>query len=591
MMTSLHRLSTPEPQPSRARRAVRALPIAAAVLVAGAIAFGAPAAAFADPKDASEIPTVPGGSGTPVSNGCPKPTPPAGGGGIDIAPEPGVNTAPIVWGDQLTAVQNHPLRIRITDLICNDRDAEHDVVYLNDIDAPVHGWRSDLSAAGGTDPKRSVVYMPDEGYVGSDALMYDIVDEHGAVAPYKAAAFIQVVPQKAPVTVPDAYTTTAGTLLTVTGRGLTLNDTDAEKDGLTTTSQPLFGPAHGTVTLTAPFAGGFRYTPAAGFVGSDSFFYRVTDNHGGTSKLALVTITVKAKSFTAAPAPVVSGSAVVGQKLTLANGSWAPSPAFAYQWKRNGVAIPGATAKSYTAVTADAGAKLSVTTTATKSGYSTVKVTSASTATVTGGVMKGVTPIISGTTQVGQKLTATAPGWAPSDAVLAYQWKRNGAVITGSTSKVRLLTVNDAGAKLTVTVTATRPGYTSVSKTSLATAAITKSLPPVPNAVPNGGPDAATSRTGAGTPTPASPAPVASPAPKVVPGPTGSPAPTDAPAPKAVPTDAPAPTAVATPKAAPVPTAIPTPKATPVPTVVPSPKAAPKATSTSAPSPATQVAR
>ena len=38
--------------------------------------------------------------------------------------------------------------------------------------------------------------------------------------------------------------------------------------------------------------GSFFYTPAQGFVGTDSFTYRAADNHGGTSNLATVTITV-----------------------------------------------------------------------------------------------------------------------------------------------------------------------------------------------------------------------------------------------------------------------------------------------------------
>ncbi|WP_460772501.1 carboxypeptidase regulatory-like domain-containing protein [Microbacterium sp. GXF7504] len=66
-------------------------------------------------------------------------------------------------------------------------------------------------------------------------------------------------------------------------------------------------------------------------------------------------------------APAITGSAVVGDTLTATGGTWlspageiSPIAARAYQWQRNGVAIPGATASTYTANEQDAGAQLTV---------------------------------------------------------------------------------------------------------------------------------------------------------------------------------------------------------------------------------------
>jgi hypothetical protein len=65
-------------------------------------------------------------------------------------------------------------------------------------------------------------------------------------------------------------------------------------------------------------------------------------------------------------APSLSGSAVVGQVLTVSPGSWSgsPAPTLAYQWQRcdsgglNCVAIGSATSSSYTVVAGDAGSTL-----------------------------------------------------------------------------------------------------------------------------------------------------------------------------------------------------------------------------------------
>lgn len=55
-------------------------------------------------------------------------------------------------------------------------------------------------------------------------------------------------------------------------------------------------------------------------------------------------------------APVISGTAVVGQILSSNTGTWtgSPIPTYTYQWKRNGSNIVSATSSTYTLVQADA---------------------------------------------------------------------------------------------------------------------------------------------------------------------------------------------------------------------------------------------
>jgi len=61
--------------------------------------------------------------------------------------------------------------------------------------------------------------------------------------------------------------------------------------------------------------------------------------------------------------PTISGTPALGATMTADTGRWATLPgvtSYAYQWKRNGVAISGATASTYNLVSADASTNLSV---------------------------------------------------------------------------------------------------------------------------------------------------------------------------------------------------------------------------------------
>lgn len=90
------------------------------------------------------------------------------------------------------------------------------------------------------------------------------------------------------------------------------------------------------------------------------------------------------KKLTATPRPTITGSAVVGKKLTAKPGTWKPSSVtLTYQWLRNGKAIKSATKKTYTLTKADGGKKVSVKVTGKKKGYKTVAKTSKATAAVT----------------------------------------------------------------------------------------------------------------------------------------------------------------------------------------------------------------
>lgn len=76
--------------------------------------------------------------------------------------------------------------------------------------------------------------------------------------------------------------------------------------------------------------------------------------------------------------PAISGIAQVGQVLTVWPGVWAPFGTFTYQWKNEGIAIPGATSSTYTPVVGDVGDNITCTVTCTNTG-GTASATSAET--------------------------------------------------------------------------------------------------------------------------------------------------------------------------------------------------------------------
>lgn len=59
-------------------------------------------------------------------------------------------------------------------------------------------------------------------------------------------------------------------------------------------------------------------------------------------------------------APAITGTAQVGQTLTVSNGTWTgtPAPTFGYQWFLAGESIPGATGNTYVPVVGDIGSPI-----------------------------------------------------------------------------------------------------------------------------------------------------------------------------------------------------------------------------------------
>jgi hypothetical protein len=197
----------------------------------------------------------------------------------------------------------------------------------------------------------------------------------------------------------------------------------------------------------------------------------------GAAVIAVLAPAVSARSQ-AAPEktadPTITGVPAVGQTLTSTQGTWNNSPTtFVYEWLRcppsggasNGsdCASIGATTASYVVAAGDVGFRLRVKVTASNADGVGEPGVSNATAAVTAAVGPPNTapPTISGSTIVGEALTANPGTWTGSGITFAYLWSRcdtTGAActdITTATQSTYTLVTADAGKTLRVKVTAT----------------------------------------------------------------------------------------------------------------------------------------
>jgi hypothetical protein len=180
------------------------------------------------------------------------------------------------------------------DVLANDSDVDGDALTIASVTQGAHGA---VAIAGG-----AVTYTPAHDFFGSDTFTYTIDDGHGGTSTATVHVTVQNV-NDPPVANQDAYAMDEDTTLTVAGPGVLANDTDVDGDALT--AAHFTAPSHGSLSGSAN--GGFVYTPAPSFTGTDSFTYRAND---GTvdGNAALVTITVRDTQPPALTASVVTST-------------------------------------------------------------------------------------------------------------------------------------------------------------------------------------------------------------------------------------------------------------------------------------------
>ncbi|WNJ88632.1 Ig-like domain-containing protein [Bosea sp. 685] len=199
----------------------------------------------------------------------------------DLAAAPPVNLAPVAGDDSYNAVAGTLLAVAGPGVLANDRDANGDGLSSVLVSGPQHGTLT-------LDPTGAFTYTAQAGFHGQDSFTYKASDGQAQ----SGLATVTLTVDAAPAAAGDHYTTRQNLPLTVAATsGLLANDSDADGDPLTTSL--VSGPQHGTLTLNPD--GSFTYTPAAGYLGSDSFTYRDSDGIA-LGNVATVTLGVTANA-------------------------------------------------------------------------------------------------------------------------------------------------------------------------------------------------------------------------------------------------------------------------------------------------------
>ncbi|NQY56258.1 MAG: tandem-95 repeat protein [Ilumatobacteraceae bacterium] len=184
----------------------------------------------------------------------------------------GVDDPPVAMPDAVTARTGANVAISVT---ANDYDPDGEAIVVSQVGRAAHGTVEIGTAS-------TVVYTPEDGYVGLDEFTYTIVDGNGSSA--NAAVVVELLPVDAtngsPVGIADEADTGPGVAVVV---DILRNDVDPERDSLSIGS---FAPpdgvgasAIGEVTETVGPSGlpALRFAPSPGFEGTARFTYRPLD--------------------------------------------------------------------------------------------------------------------------------------------------------------------------------------------------------------------------------------------------------------------------------------------------------------------------
>jgi hypothetical protein len=176
------------------------------------------------------------------------------------------NQPPNVVADTATTTQGTPITINV---LANDSAANGGALTITSVSQPQFGTA--------TTDGQTVTYMPNANFVGNDTFSYVISDGQGGVATGSVSITVtgSGSANRPPTAANDTATTTAGNAVTI---DVLANDADPDGDALTLTIDG--PPSHGAATVSK---GKVIYTPQAGFTGTDSFTYIVSDGKGGTA--------------------------------------------------------------------------------------------------------------------------------------------------------------------------------------------------------------------------------------------------------------------------------------------------------------------
>ena len=210
-----------------------------------------------------------------------------------------------------------------------------------------------------------------------------------------------------------------------------------------------------------------------------------TDDAGNEETLtSAATAAVSARPNSPATGlPAISGTPQVDRTLTVDTSpiddeDGLTNVSYLYQWIAGGAGIGGATGSSYTLTYSEQGQTIQVRVSFTDDADNAESLTSVATVAVAAKPNTPATgaPAISGTTQVGETLTASTSGIADQDGLTnvsyRYQWIAGGSDIDGATGSSYLLTTSEQGQTIQVKVNFTDDADNQESLTSAETLAV-----------------------------------------------------------------------------------------------------------------------
>ncbi len=186
-----------------------------------------------------------------------------------------INSAPVTANDTFVATEDTELIVTAANgVLANDSDPNRDS-FTAQLVSDVSDGTLALAADG------SFSYTPNEEFSGTDSFTYKAVDSFNAESAPATVTITIDSENDSPIVVNDSYQTFANQVLNVSAeQGVLANDSDPEGESLIATI--VSGVSHGSLSFQA--TGAFIYTPAADYIGSDSFSYRATDGKGGLSE-------------------------------------------------------------------------------------------------------------------------------------------------------------------------------------------------------------------------------------------------------------------------------------------------------------------